>query len=101
MVRKGEHFEMDSLSELGIFGTFLSHGSEVLINKEAGHLVRTKVRTFILPPVDDLRTRFACPAWQPWRLQAGLTMQPMGRMKFLGRLVGERLVVTNPDRTRV
>ena len=43
MVREGSSFEVDSLSELGIFGTFLSRGNEVLINKQAGHLVRTKV----------------------------------------------------------
>lgn len=43
MVREGASFEVESLSELGIFGTFLSQGSNVLINKQAGHLVRTKV----------------------------------------------------------
>ncbi|KAK9837801.1 hypothetical protein WJX74_005284 [Apatococcus lobatus] len=42
MIREGSSFEVDSLSELGIFGAFLSQGSEVLINKQAGHLVRTK-----------------------------------------------------------
>ena len=43
MVRQGKLSEVDSLSELGIYGTFLRRGEEVLFNKEAGHLVRTKV----------------------------------------------------------
>ena len=44
IVRKGQPLEIESLSELGIFGTFLRQGDKVLVNKEAGHLVRTKVR---------------------------------------------------------
>ncbi len=40
--------EVDSLSELGIYGTFLRKGDKVLLNREAGHLVRTKV--FPSPP---------------------------------------------------
>lgn len=51
MVREGASFEVESLSELGIFGTFLSQGSNVLINKEAGHLVRTKVSCWYWPPL--------------------------------------------------
>ena len=43
MVREGKLSEVDSLSELGIYGTFLRRGSETLLNREAGHLVRTKV----------------------------------------------------------
>ena len=46
MVRNGEHFEVESLSEFGIFGTFLCRGNEVLINQASGHLVRTKVNKF-------------------------------------------------------
>ncbi len=46
LVRNGDHFEVESLSEFGTFGTFLCRGSEVLINQESGHLVRTKVHKF-------------------------------------------------------
>ena len=43
MVRQGQLAEVDTLSELGIYGTFMRKGSQVLLNREAGHLVRTKV----------------------------------------------------------
>ena len=43
MVREGQLLETDTLSELGIFGAFLRRGKKVLLNKEAGHLIRTKV----------------------------------------------------------
>ena len=43
MVREGQLLETDTLSELGIFGAFLRRGNKVLLNKEAGHLIRTKV----------------------------------------------------------
>jgi glutathione synthase len=43
MVREGAVLEVDSLSELGIYGVFVRHGDKVLLNKEAGHLLRTKV----------------------------------------------------------
>lgn len=51
MVREGKLSEVGSLSELGIYGTFLRRGDDVLFNKEAGHLVRTKVRnsTLLIP----------------------------------------------------
>jgi len=42
LVRNGEWAEADTLSELGIYGTFLRRGKEVLLNEEVGHLVRTK-----------------------------------------------------------
>jgi len=42
MVRQGQVVEVESLSELGIYGTFLRQGSQVVLNREAGHLVRTK-----------------------------------------------------------
>lgn len=42
MVRAGAVVEVDALSELGIFGTYLSRHGEVLLNKQAGHLLRTK-----------------------------------------------------------
>ena len=45
MVREGELLETETLSELGIFGAFLRRGDKVLINNEAGHLIRTKVAT--------------------------------------------------------
>ncbi|WIA42733.1 hypothetical protein OEZ86_008676 [Tetradesmus obliquus] len=41
-VRGGAWAEDESLSELGIYGTFLRIGDEVMINEEVGHLVRTK-----------------------------------------------------------
>lgn len=43
MVREGELLETDTLSELGIFGALLRRGDKVLLNKETGHLIRTKV----------------------------------------------------------
>ena len=48
MVREGELLETDTLSELGIFGSFLRRGDKVLLNNEAGHLIRTKVTTCTL-----------------------------------------------------
>lgn len=50
MVREGELLETDTLSELGIFGSFLRRGDKVLLNKEAGHLIRTKVSARALCP---------------------------------------------------
>ncbi len=46
MVRNGQMIEVDSLSELGIYGTYLRRGDSVIINRQAGHLVRTKVPFF-------------------------------------------------------
>ena len=45
MLRLGAVVEGDTLSELGVYGTFLRRGDEVLLNREAGHLVRTKAAT--------------------------------------------------------
>jgi len=45
MVRKGEVIEVEALSELGVFGTYLSRHGQVLLNKQAGHLLRTKAAT--------------------------------------------------------
>jgi hypothetical protein len=42
MVRNGVWKRADTVSELGIYGTFLKKGGEVLLNEEVGHLVRTK-----------------------------------------------------------
>lgn len=45
MVRLGKATETETLSELGIYGTYLRKGDELLLNREAGHLVRTKAAT--------------------------------------------------------
>lgn len=46
MVREGASFEVDSISELGIYGTFLRKGRNIILNRESGHLVRTKVSSW-------------------------------------------------------
>lgn len=43
LLRNEESFEEDTVSELGIYGVYLSKGKEVLLNKSAGHLLRTKL----------------------------------------------------------
>ena len=45
LLREGQILEVDSLSELGIYGTFVRRGERVILNREAGHLVRTKAAT--------------------------------------------------------
>ena len=45
MVRRGAPQEVESLSELGIYGVLLRRGDRVLLNEEAGQLVRTKAST--------------------------------------------------------
>jgi glutathione synthase len=40
--RKGEVLIQQSNSELGVYGTFVGEGGEVLLNKYAGFLLRTK-----------------------------------------------------------
>ncbi|EFJ43050.1 hypothetical protein VOLCADRAFT_76898 [Volvox carteri f. nagariensis] len=42
LVRNGQWSEAETLSELGIYGTFVRHGDAVLRNQQSGHLVRTK-----------------------------------------------------------
>lgn len=42
LVRNGMWHEAETVSELGIYGTFLKQGEQVLLNEEVGHLVRTK-----------------------------------------------------------
>ncbi|GAQ79430.1 glutathione synthetase [Klebsormidium nitens] len=42
LLRGGEWSQQDTLSELGIFGTYLRNGEKVVINQPAGHLLRTK-----------------------------------------------------------
>ncbi len=65
MVREGELLETDTLSELGIFGSFLRRGNKVLLNKEAGHLIRTKVTTYTL---------FLLLSWRLSQIQAFLLL---------------------------
>ena len=45
MVRNGQVQQVQSLSEVGVYGTFLRRGETILLNEEAGHLVRTKAAT--------------------------------------------------------
>lgn len=45
MVRNGQAVVAETLSELGIYSTLVRRGAEVLWNREAGHLVRTKAAT--------------------------------------------------------
>lgn len=45
LVRNGQGSEEETLSELGIFGTFVARDGSQLLNREAGHLVRTKTAT--------------------------------------------------------
>lgn len=42
LARAGQVQEIDTISELGIFGVFLGTSSGVLINEMGGHLLRTK-----------------------------------------------------------
>ncbi|GLC35901.1 hypothetical protein PLESTF_001238000 [Pleodorina starrii] len=42
LVRNGQWSQGETLSELGIYGTFVRHGDAVLLNQQSGHLVRTK-----------------------------------------------------------
>jgi len=37
--------DSNGVSELGIYGLFLSDGEKVIINSSGGHLLRTKVAT--------------------------------------------------------
>lgn len=45
MVRAGQASEVDTLSELGVYGVLVRRGRTLLHNREAGHLVRTKAAT--------------------------------------------------------
>ncbi|KAI9146467.1 glutathione synthase [Paraphysoderma sedebokerense] len=45
LVREGEHIEADVISELGIYGIWVSRGDEVHLNEPVGHLLRTKSST--------------------------------------------------------
>ncbi|KAK9839464.1 hypothetical protein WJX81_003695 [Elliptochloris bilobata] len=45
MLRKGQLEQVETVSEVGVFGTLVRRGERVLLNREAGHLVRTKAIT--------------------------------------------------------
>ena len=45
MLRKGQLVQAESVSEVGVYGTLVRRGAEELLNREAGHLVRTKAVT--------------------------------------------------------
>lgn len=45
MVRLGAAVEADTLSELGVYSTYVRRGDRVLLSAEAGTLVRTKAAT--------------------------------------------------------
>lgn len=45
MIRRGVATDVESLSELGIYGVLLRKGANVLVNHKAGQLVRTKAST--------------------------------------------------------
>jgi len=45
MVRLGQAVQADTLSELGVYSTYVRKGPRVLLSAEAGTLVRTKAAT--------------------------------------------------------
>lgn len=45
LVRNGATMETETLSEVGVYGVMVRRGETVLMNKDAGHLVRTKMAT--------------------------------------------------------
>jgi len=45
LVRNGATMETETLSEVGVYGVMVRRGGKVLMNREAGHLVRTKTAT--------------------------------------------------------
>lgn len=45
MLRKGQLVQAETVSEVGIYGTLVRRGGAELLNREAGHLVRTKAVT--------------------------------------------------------
>ena len=49
LLRNEEYLVDETLSELGIYGTFLRQGDKTLLNQSAGHLLRTKVPPRIRP----------------------------------------------------
>lgn len=47
MLKKGQCTVDDTLSELGIYGTFIRKGNDVILNNVAGQMMRTKVLLII------------------------------------------------------
>jgi glutathione synthase len=45
MVREGDVSEVDALSELGVFGSYVAVDGRMLLNAQPGHLLRTKAAT--------------------------------------------------------
>ncbi|KAK9766737.1 Glutathione synthetase [Basidiobolus ranarum] len=43
VVRQGQLYDGKFVSELGVYGIWISDGSKVLVNENAGHLLRTKL----------------------------------------------------------
>jgi len=41
-LRQGELVELETLSELGVYGGYLRVGDTVVLNTQGGHLLRTK-----------------------------------------------------------
>ena len=75
MLRDGQLLEAESLSELGVYGTFIRQGDDVLLNKQAGHLVRTKVGPHCsLEPFCSL-CLFQSAIPRPWLLLARCRLQ--------------------------
>ena len=44
-IRAGKVMKLETLSELGIYGSYLRVGDKVVVNKRGGHLLRTKAAT--------------------------------------------------------
>ena len=44
-IRNGNALRLETLSELGIYGSYLRVGDDVVVNKHGGHLLRTKAAT--------------------------------------------------------
>ena len=44
-IRAGKVIKLETLSELGIYGSYLRVGDKVVVNKRGGHLLRTKAAT--------------------------------------------------------
>ena len=45
MVREGSVSEVEALSELGVFGSYVEVDGRVVLNAQPGHLLRTKAAT--------------------------------------------------------
>jgi glutathione synthase len=43
LVRQGEPVESSVVSELGVYGVYLADGEREIVNRSAGHLLRTKM----------------------------------------------------------